>query len=280
MTRYKQEWFTTPDNKKLYLQEWSPDKEPSSLILYVHGLGSHGGRLDHWGERFARKGITFFAYDQRGHGRSDGKRGHPTHIKHLVNDVKLMVEHLRVAFPGKPVIIYGHSMGGTVVINYVISNTYTADALIVTSPWLKLVKPPSKTVINLIKPLLKIAPAIAVPNGLLPMDISHDEKEVQKYTEDPLVHNKISIGLFYSTFRAGYTALRNVYKINCPFLIMHGTGDRITSAKASEDYVLNTSDRTRLKLWEGAYHELHHEPNRDEVFTYITAWLQEHDFIG
>ena len=276
MTRYKHSWFETGDKKKLYLQEWIPEKDPTALILYIHGLGSHGGRLDHWAERFVSQGIAFFAYDQRGHGKSDGKRGHPTHIKYLINDVKALVEHLRGAFPKKPVILYGHSMGGTVAINYVISTTYTVDALIVTSPWLKLVNPPSRTLIRLIKPLLKIAPGISLPNGLDPKDISRDEQEVRKYAEDPLVHNKISIGLFKSTFDAGINALRNVYKINCPFLIMHGRGDRITSAKASEEYVMNTSDRTRLKLWEGAYHELHHEPNREEVFAYITGWLKEY----
>jgi acylglycerol lipase len=278
MTRYKHSWFTTGDKKKLYLQEWVPEKDPTALILYVHGLGSHGGRLDHWGERFVRKGVAFFAYDQRGHGKSDGKRGHPTHIKFLINDVKAMVGHLREIFPGKPVVLYGHSMGGAVAINYVISTTYTVDALIVTSPWLKLVKPPSKTLVSLIKPLLRIAPGITLPNGLDPKDISRDEQEVRKYAEDPLVHNKISIGLFKSTYDAGYNALRNVYKINCPFLIMHGTGDRITSARASEEYVMNTSDRTRLKLWEGGYHELHHEPIREEVFNYIAGWLKEHHF--
>lgn len=279
MTRYKHSWFTTPDKKKLYLQEWIPENEPSALILYVHGLGSHGGRLDHWGERFAQRGIAFFAYDQRGHGKSDGKRGHPTHIKYLIDDVKTIVNHLRETFPEKPVVLYGHSMGGAIAINYVISTTYTVDALITTSPWLKLVKPPSKTLVRLIKPLLRIAPGITLPNGLDPKDISRDEQEVQKYAEDPLVHNKISIGLFCSTYDAGYNALRNVYKINCPFLIMHGKGDRITSARASEDYVLNTSDRTRLKIWEGAYHELHHEPNREEVFNYIADWLKEQKFI-
>ena len=144
MTRYKHSWFTTADKKKLYLQEWIPEKDPTALILYVHGLGSHGGRLDHWAERFVKQGVAFFAYDQRGHGKSDEKRGYPTHIKYLIQDVKAMVAQLRETYPDKPVILYGHSMGGAIAINYVISTTFTVDALIVTSPWLKLVKPPSK----------------------------------------------------------------------------------------------------------------------------------------
>lgn len=279
MTRHKNSWFATGDGKKLYIHEWLPETDPVAVVLYVHGLGSHGGRLDHWAERFAGKGIGFIALDQRGHGRSDGKRGRPLHIRFMIDDVKHIVGQLRENYPEVPVILYGHSMGGAIAINYVISTSYTVDALIVTSPWLKLVSPPSKTLITLLRPLLRIAPWITLSNKLDPKDISHDEREVRKYAEDPLVHDKISIGLFNSAYIAGYHALRNVYKINCPFLIMHGTGDRITSAKASEEYVMNTSDRTRLKLWPDAYHELHHEPVRDEVFDYIAGWLKEYQFM-
>lgn len=279
MTRYKQSFFTTSDKKNLFIQEWIPEKNPKSIILYIHGLGEHGGRMDHWAERFVEKQIGFIAYDQRGHGKADGKRGRPTNIKLMIDDVKAVIDMIRNDFPETPVILYGHSMGGAIAINYVISATFTADALIVTSPWLKLANPPSQTLIKIIKPLLKIAPGLTISNGLDVHDISRDKQEVQKYINDPLIHNKISIGLFHSTYQAGYNALRNVYKINCPFLIMHGTEDKITSAKASEEYVMNTSDRTSLKLWNDAYHELHHEPIRDEVFTYIINWLKEYKFL-
>ncbi len=275
MTRYKHSIFTTWDNKKLFVQEWVPEKDPKAVILYVHGMGSHGGRLDHWAERFVNKNVAFVTYDQRGHGKSDEKRGHPKNVELMVDDLKPMVEQVRQEFPGIPLILYGHSLGGTIALNYVIGNTTTVDALITTSPWLKLVNPPSPAMVKIVKPLLKIAPGLTLSNGLDAKDISHDEEEVRKYREDPLVHDRISIGLFDSIERAAKNALSNIYKINCPYLIMHGTGDRITSHKTSEAYVMNTSNRTRLKLWAGAYHELHHEPEREEVFNYIIVWMKE-----
>lgn len=276
MTRYKHSYFTTEDKKQLYTQEWIPEKEPAAVILYVHGLGSHGGRMDHWAERFTARGLAFHTYDQRGHGKSDGKRGHPKHISVLIRDVSTMVQSLRSRYPEKPVILYGHSLGGVVAINYVISTTFTADALIASSPWLKLVNSPSKTELMLYQPLISLVPGLTVGNRLDPKDISSDPEEVKKYTDDPLVHDKISLGLVKSVFEAGNTALRNVYKINCPFLIMHGTGDRITSARTSEEYVMNTSDRTQQTLFKGACHELHHETVRDEVFETIMEWLKKH----
>lgn len=275
MTLYKQSHHTTSDNKKLYKQEWMPEKDPKAIILYIHGLGSHGGRMDHWAKRFNELQLGFITYDQRGHGRSDMKRGKPTHFRFYVSDVREVMEEIRQEYPNIQVVLYGHSMGGSIAINYVISTSYTADALIVTSPWLKLKNPPSAGLRKLLKPLVKLTPWLTLSNGLDAADISRDPEEVRKYKEDPLVHNKISIGLFNSTYEAGYTALRNVYKINCPFLIMHGKGDKITSFRASEEYVMNTSDRTTLKLWDDAYHELHHEPIRDEVFTFISEWLKK-----
>jgi len=275
MTRYKDSFKSTPDKKNLFVREWIPEKTPTAIILFVHGLGSHSGRLDHWAERFAEKMIGFVAFDQRGHGKSDGKRGHPKNVNKLIEDTKMMVEMLRIEFPDIPVILYGHSMGGNIAINYVISTTKTVDALIATSPWLKLTNPPSKALVKILKPLVKIAPGLTISNGLDPKDISRVKNETDKYDKDPLVHGKISIGLFSTIEEAGLNALRNVYKINCPFLLMHGTADNITSHKTSEEYVMNTSNRTRLKLWEGAYHELHHEEQHNEVFDYIIQWLKE-----
>ena len=275
MTRYKDAYKTNADQGKLFVREWLPEKDPSAVILHVHGLGEHSGRMDHWAERFVKKNIGFISYDQRGHGKSDGKKGSPKHSKKLIEDCKMMVDVLRDEYPDIPLILYGHSLGGNIAINYVISSTSTVDALITTSPWLKLTNPPSKTLLKIIQPLVKVAPGMTIPNGLDHNDISSVEEEVQKYTNDPLVHGKISIGLFSSVNEGGLNALRNVYKINCPFLLMHGTADKICSPKASEEYVINTSDRTRLKLWEGGYHELHHDTMHQEVFDYIIQWFKE-----
>lgn len=276
---YNESHLTTNDNKYIFIREWIPENDPKAIILYVHGLGSHGGRMATWAEKFNHKGFAFIAHDHRGHGKSDEKRGFPKKFNYLVNDTKLMVKRLREAFPDKKIILYGHSLGGNVAINYVISETQTADALIVTSPWLKLAHPPGKSLITLINILNKFLPGLTVSNQLDSKDLSRNGGVAAKYREDPLVHDKISAGLLKTAYEAGLHALRNVYKINCPFLIMHGSADNITSCKASENYVMNTSDRTHLKIWEGAYHELHNEPETEEVFNYIINWISNTKLI-
>ncbi|MGC9343202.1 MAG: serine aminopeptidase domain-containing protein, partial [Bacteroidales bacterium] len=142
---------------------------------------------------------------------------------------------------------------------------------------LRLTKEPSASVLAIANFLSRVLPSLRIGNGLNDGDLSHDPKVAKDYTGDPLNHDKISFRLFNIIYHSGYHALRNVYKINYPFLLMHGTEDKITSPKASENFVMNTSSRTQLKLWEGQYHELHNEPIYEEVFQYISDWLKQYD---
>lgn len=279
MTQERQSFFTTPDGTNLYLQEWTPEKPPKAVILYIHGLGSHSGRLDHWAKRFNEINVAFVAYDQRGHGRADGSRGGVKHIRQMIGDVQTMIKEVRDRFQEIPLILYGHSMGGNIALNHAIGSAEKVDGLVISSPWLRLVNPPSKVLVSLAKPLKAIAPLLTLSNGLNADDISRDKAEADKYREDPLVHDKISVGLFFSVEQAGLAALANADKVSCPVLFMHGTGDRITSHEASRECAANAGKQATLKLWEGAYHELHHEFVREEVFHFIADWLKQQNFI-
>ncbi len=265
------------DKKDIFAQCWRPDTDTDKSILFVHGLGEHSGRYHHWAERFTQNGYNFLAVDLRGHGRSDGKRGHTKSITYLLDDIDLMFSNADRLFPGSRLILYGHSMGGNLVLNHVITRNPNVDALIVTSPWLRLYKDPSYAVIVLSSLMKRFYPSLSVKTPIKADQLSHNPEVSKLYTGDPFVHNRISLRLFFDLYNAGLFAQRNVYKINHPFLIMHGTADTITSAKASEKYVLNTGRQTRLKLWEGLYHELHNEQISDEVFSYIINWLKEYN---
>ena len=248
----------------------------AKTIIMVHGLGEHGGRYEHWAEKFTSEGYNFVCPDLKGHGRSEGKRGHISSMNAYLDDLAETGRFINEVFPGNSVILYGHSLGGTIALNYVILRNPPIKALITTSPWLRLMKEPTPPLSVVAAFLNKFLPFIALSNGLDPFALSHDPEVGRKYKSDPLVHDRISARLFHVASDGGQNALRNIYKINCPYLIMHGTSDSITSSKASENYVLNTSSRTRLKLWDSQYHELHNEFIKDEVFDYISNWLKEH----
>ncbi len=175
-----------------------------------------------------------------GHGNSYGKRGHVSSMETILTHIDFVMEKAHHLFPGNKFILYGHSMGGNIVLNHAIKRNYPFLALIITSPWLK--------------PIYK---TFNVP--FKPEEMTHNEERQDLYREDELNHGKISIRLYKEMTKAADTALKNLYKINHPLLLMHGTADPITSYKASQNYVFNASESTHLKLWEGKYHELHNE---------------------
>ncbi len=270
-------FWKAEDKKKLFAQCWRSDNEKGVSVLFVHGLGEHSGRYSHWAEMFCEEGINFLSFDLRGHGRSSGVRGHAKSLDIILKDVDFLFQKAYELFPDQKLILYGHSMGGNIVLNHIIKHNMPVSALIVTSPWLKLFKEPAFPLVSMVSFLQKITPHLLIKVSFQPEQFSHDPEVVRKYTTDPLVHNKISLRLFYEMYTSGHYALRNVYKINYPFLLMHGTEDTITSHKASENYVMNTCENTCLKLWDEQYHELHNENIRDEVFRFIIIWLNKHD---
>jgi acylglycerol lipase len=267
--------WTASNGVSLFAQSWSPENDHKTVILLVHGLGEHSSRYAHWAERFNNKGYTMLTMDLQGHGKSGGKKGHIKSLGVFLDDIDLLYNKADELFPGYKKILYGHSMGGNLVLNYIIRRNRQIDALIVTSPWLRLVGEPSAAVIKVTGLLKRILPSLTISNQLKPEQISHDPEVVRDYARDPLNHDRISLNMFHELYNGGYYALRNVYKINYPFLLMHGTSDSICSPKASEDYVRNTGKLTHLKLWDKQYHELHNEFIKEEVHAFLTGWLEE-----
>jgi alpha-beta hydrolase superfamily lysophospholipase len=214
--------------------------------------------------------------DLLGHGRSEGQRGHIKNYQELLNQVDLMLQKAAENFPSSPRVLYGHSMGGNIVINYAISKDPPVSALIASSPWLRLVIPISQIERLFSRLANSLLPGLTIPaKGLGAEKLSRDPKHWEEVRNDALVHRKVSVRCAFEIMTRGEYALRHVYRINKPFLLMHGNADEITSHKASEEFVANTSERTRLKIWDGFRHELHSELEYKEVFRYIIEWLED-----
>lgn len=260
------------DHLQLHAKCWVPSDSPSGVIIMIHGLGEHIDRYHHWAKRFNKNGWAVLAYDLRGHGKSEGKRGNGNYVAHL-NDIDTIFAHARRLFGHLPKILYGHSMGGNLALGYEITRKPHIDRLIVTSPWLQLVNPPPVPIVLLSKVLIKTFPTFTTTNGLNPKFISRDKKICDDYHQDPMVHNKISASTFLQMQEWAEFILKNKHKINVPLLLMHGTADQITLWQGSQQFALETSENTHLKLWPDCYHELHNELCNDDVFNYISNWL-------
>jgi len=250
----------------------SPGEKTRANIIFVHGLGEHTGRYNDWAGMLSREGIGFTGMDLPGHGRSDGKKGHIRSFYITDEMIDILISGSLKTFSGIPLFIYGHSLGGGIVLDYLLRRKPDIEGAIVTSPWLKLSFEPDKSKLALASVMKNIMPGLVQPSGLVVEHISHDPEVVSRYKADPLVHDKISVSLFSSAMSAAARSLDHAGELTLPLLLIHGSGDLICSPEGSRIFASKTQLAT-LKIWEGGYHELHNEPFRLEVFDYLMNWI-------
>ncbi|CAM1358138.1 alpha/beta hydrolase [Tenacibaculum xiamenense] len=269
MTR---ENFTYPFHKTTFFgRYWQPERA-KGIVVIIHGMGEHSGRYEHVASELVKSDFAVIAFDHFGHGNTKGKRGHNPGYSYVLDSITELVKKAEEFFGKLPIFLYGHSMGGNAVINYVLRRKNNIDGVIATSPFLRLAFEPPAWKLSLGKFMQKIAPSITLGNELDPNDISRDPVEVQKYIEDPLVHDKVSPNFSLSFIDAGEWAISNAPLLKIPMLILHGTEDKIIDHKGSEAFAKNT-DLATIKLYEGGYHELQNDLCKEKLLTDITHWL-------
>jgi len=271
------EWnWKTLDGLQMYSKGWVPKGKPKASICLVHGHGEHIGRYEHVAAALTEKGYVMLGFDLRGHGRSAGPRGHTPSYEALMDDITAFFGQIEGRYPDLPRFLYGHSLGGNLVLNYALRRKPALRGVIATGSWLKLAFEPPASKVSLGKMMNNILPSFTQSSGLETAALSHDPAVVEAYENDPLVHDKISTRLFVSTYDSGLWALGHAAEFPLPLLLMHGTADRLTSAEASRQFAEAGGKQVTLKLWEGWYHEIHNEPENTQVFKVMTDWLDKH----
>ncbi len=260
-----------PENSDDLYGIYLPVNNPRACVILVHGLGDHINRYKYIADYLNDNDYSFIGVDLPGHGRSPGKRGHIRDLGQCSGIISSMVEWLREREGDIPLILYGHSLGGTVALHYLIYNN-DIERGIVTSPWLKLSFEPPRFKMILASLGSRILPSLLQPSGLDPEDICSVEEVVNEYRKDIYIHSLISVGLFASAVRTASKLLKVRDELQKRVLIIHSDKDKITSAEGSAIFAGQNSIAD-LKIWNKGYHELHNEPFRDEVMSYIINWL-------
>jgi len=264
----------THDGQQLFGRVWQPETQPKGVVNLVHGLGEHCGRYEHLAGAMVEAGFALVSFDLRGHGRSGGPRGHfPSH-EVVFEDIDGLLRESARRYTGVPSFLYGHSLGGNLVLNYALRRQPGLAGVIATSPWLRLAFKPPALKVALGRLMDKLFPRLTLPNGLNPADLSHDPAVVSAYVNDPLVHDRLSARLGVEALENGLWALDHAAEFSLPLLLLHGGADRMTSAEASREFASRAGSRCTLKIWEGMYHELHNEYGKDEVLSLIINWLE------
>ena len=257
---------------KTALYAFDTPEAPAAVVLLVHGLGEHSGRYAGWASRFNERGVAVCAFDLPGHGRSEGRRGVIPFPDKVYDTIDTVIGSIASEYPGVPLFLYGHSLGGIIVLNYLVRRKPAITGAIVTSPWILLTETPPKAKVLLASVAKRLMPGMAQASGLKTEYLSRDPEVVALYRNDPLVHGQISAGLYGWITDAGTETLARAAEINVPLLLAHGRNDMIISP-ASSVQVAEAAPRATLKLWDGGYHELHNDLLKEEHFEFIIGWI-------
>lgn len=266
--------YTTIDQHRVYFQNWTPDQTPVARVLLVHGVGEHSDRYAHVGEFFSKAGLALTGFDLLGHGKTDGQRGHADSYDVFCREIDFFVNELGNSQPAVPIFLYGHSMGGLIVLYYTLfKNPKNIKGVISTSPGLVpgYRIPAWKTTLGNI--LYSIAPKFSMDNGL-PLDgISHDKSVVAAYKADKLNHPSISARMGMDLIRNGQLVSQKAADFPLPLLLMVGSDDQLVDPKAVIAFGQKANYKTTLKVWDGGFHELHNEPFKADVLQTMTNWI-------
>lgn len=265
----------TADNLQLHGVDWCISN-PKAVICLVHGFGEHINRYEEVSHFFNKNHIALVGMDRRGFGISEGVRGHVSSYEVMLDEVDLLLEKAERSYPNVPKILYGHSQGGNIVLNYIIRRKPNVLAAVVTSPWIKLKKEASKLMVMLAKAISRVYPKFRSPTNMDVKFLSRDKTVVKKYIDDPLVHSYITAKNAVEMVESAIF-LRN-YKgmLNVPVLLVHGEADEITCMKATESFFNQVQGDVALKVWKGLFHETHNEPEKEKVLSYTLNWLDEY----
>ena len=255
---------------KLYEQWWRPASgEPRATLVIVHGLKDHSARYAEFADRLAQHGYEVRAFDLRGFGSSEGRRAYVTNFDEYVEDLDTFVKRVRSA---KPLFVLGHSMGGAIVTDWLLTRKPEVSGAILSAPALEV------DVSGFTKATTRFLGVIAPRLAIFGLDVDHfsrDPKVVAQCKADPLVDQGNGPA---RTARELINAIafidEHMEDVTQPLFVMHGSADVITPPQGSKDLVARarSADKT-LKIYDGLYHDLLHEPEKAQVMEDVTAWM-------
>lgn len=263
-----------PDGTTLRTRSWSPGvAAPKGVVLIVHGFGEHSGRYEHVGDGLAQSGFRVEAFDLRGFGASGGRRAWVDRWATVHDDVEARLRAAREIADGRPVVLMGHSLGGLIVLGYVIGDRPKPDLLVLSAPGLEDGLPTWKKRLALL--LDRVAPTLRIDAGIKREVLATRPRSGFAYADDPLVEQA-------STVHSGAESLREQARVRdaiddldhlpLPTLAVHGTDDRLVPPFASAR-LERFPEVTRI-VYPGLRHETHNEVDSTTVAD-IVRWLDQ-----
>jgi acylglycerol lipase len=261
---------------RIQQRTWLPAGRPIGVVVIAHGFAEHGGRYAHVAARLVAEGVAVRAADHRGHGLSEGKRTSVVRFDDYVDDLTTVVEQARQEWVSRRVILLAHSMGGLIALRLAVRASIPLDGLVVSAP-AACPRDVSKPMLMLGRALSRLAPNTGVLR--LPLNrISRDAAVVDAYNHDPLVfRTPIRARLGAEMLTAMERVDAGLPGLRTPLLVMQGTADGLVDPGCGPHVYerAGSADKT-LKMYDGLWHEIFNEPERDHVLDDLATWVRAH----
>ena len=266
--------FSSLDSIELHAWDWGQEDADKTLVI-VHGYGEHGGRYRERAALFAEAGWRVIAPDVRGHGKSQGVRGHVMHFDDYLTDLDLLARHIQT--PKERTAILGHSHGGLIVGRRVLQEPTFFSAAVLTSPMFGLAIQAPRWKVSAGRVLSRLLPKLSLPTEIKPEDLSHDPAVAASYEQDPLTHKVVNSRWFTEAMDAIEIAFRDATKVSVPTLVMQAGGDKIVSSEATHRWAgAAPSSCVTYEEIPNAYHELLFEIDGVDHAQRILRFLEAH----
>lgn len=270
--------FLSFDETELFYQVWRPEKETRGFIVLTHGMGEHSECYHQVASDLVQDQWTVYAWDLRGHGRSEGKRGYVSNFADMIQDLKAFTNHFKqeTGHP-KNAFLFAHSLGGLVLLNFILEEGVEGfKAAILSSPLLGITLPVPKVKEQGAKLLADWLPKFTLHNEIKYTDLHRDHERLKSYENDPLRHDKVSPRLFLGIQEYIKNVESRADEIQLPILFQLAGDDRLVSTPASEQVFDQVgSKQKKLYIYPDCLHEIYNDLEREEVIRNMKSFLQE-----
>ena len=258
----------------LYGRHWAADN-PRAVMSLAHGFGEHSGRYEPMAKHLNQAGISVLAVDLRGHGKTEGPRGVCKNYLDLSADVSALLEKSRSLYPDLPHYLFGHSMGGGLVLHHGLTQgSHNLAGYLASAPLILPADPVPPPLRILAKILRHILPKGTLPNPIAGDKISTLPSEQADYEADRLNHPRLGFGLAAGMLQAGEDILAQAESWNKPLRLWHARGDRLTNFSASEDFAAQAQN-CEFTAFEDVEHEMHNDTSREAVYGLMLDFMSE-----
>ncbi|ABW27159.1 alpha/beta hydrolase [Acaryochloris marina] len=259
----------------LYYRAWSPERSPQAVVAIVHGLGSHSNTFIDAVNALTLQGHAVYGLDLRGHGHSSGQRGYINHWSEFRADFHIFLQFVKHRNPDLPIFAWGHSLGGLIVLDYVLHSPQRLMGMMISGLPMRVVGiSPWKLAIARL--LSKLWPRFSLNTGIDPESNSRNPAVLLDHSQDSLQHTQGTARLATEFLRIQAELQAHAANLRLPLLMLHGSNDQTASLSESVAFFQKVGSKTKQHLeYPGAFHDLHADLDAQTVLADMSQWLRQ-----